>query len=271
MSFQKLSEALAQFEGDTGARVALTARFAEDSKPIFSWRGSERFDAASVMKIPVMAEVFRLIHLGQLRWEQPVVVDSLFHSIADDSPFSVEDEGNLRPHIGGTVSLGMLVREMIILSDNLATNLILRLTGTPRVTRLLRDYDAVDCYVLRHLMDVEASKLGIKNRLTTDGMTSFILAIATNQFPWGDACSKMQEILEAQHYREMIPAGLPASWRCGNKTGWEVDHAHDCAYIYLPDDRVLGVTLLSDQLPPHIKGGSFAPALIRELIRALGY
>jgi beta-lactamase class A len=271
MNFLGLSDALARFEGDTGARVALTARFAEEEASVFSWRGRELFDAASVMKVPVMAEVFRLKHLGQLQWEQPVLVDSLFHSIADDSCFGVEDEGNLRPHIGRTVSLGMLVREMIILSDNLATNLILRLIGTARVTRLLRDYGASDCYVLRHLMDVEASKLGIKNRLTTEGMTNFILAIATNQFLWGDACLKMQEILENQHYREMIPRGLPAPWRCGNKTGWEVDHAHDCAYIFLPDSRVLGVTILSDQLPPHIKGGTFAPALIRELIRALGY
>ena len=42
----------------------------------------------------------------------------------------------------------------------------------------------------------------------------------------------MLAVLERQHFRENIPAGLPAGTRVANKTGWITSHNHDAAIVF---------------------------------------
>jgi len=228
----------------------------------FSWRAKEPFLAASTMKVPVMMEVFRLAEQGRLDLSHRVTIDPLFRSIADHSPFVVEGARELQPRVGGEATLLELVEQMIVLSDNLATNLLLARTGTAPVTALIRSLGVEDCHVLRHLMDENAARLGIANTVTAEGLNRLMEAIATGRAASPSSCREMIRILLAQQYRDMIPAGIPPSVPVANKTGWEDDMAHDTAIVFAPAGNYY-LTILSDHLPLHVKGNAFAPELSR--------
>jgi len=48
--------------------------------------------AASLMKVPVMIEVFRRIDRGELKLDDPILVRNSFLSLADGSPYSLQLE-----------------------------------------------------------------------------------------------------------------------------------------------------------------------------------
>ena len=89
------------------------------------FRGAEPFEAASVIKLPVLVELFRQLEAGEAREEEP---------------FSVREEEKLPScgalnylHTGVTVNLMDLGVLMIILSDNTATNLLIRRLGMEKI------------------------------------------------------------------------------------------------------------------------------------------
>jgi beta-lactamase class A len=58
----------------------------------------------------------------------------------------------------------------------------------------------------------------------------------------------MVNILLEQHFREIIPAGLPANIMVAHKTGSISGVQHDSGIIFLPDGRKYVLVLLSKNL-----------------------
>jgi beta-lactamase class A len=56
--------------------------------------------------------------------------------------------------------------------------------------------------------------------------------VATGEAFSAESRSAMLGILERQHFRENIPAGLPPGTRVANKTGWITAHNHDAAVVF---------------------------------------
>ena len=63
-----------------------------------------------------------------------------------------------------------------------------------------------------------------------------MLAIAEGRAVSASADSQMVEILAAQEFNSMIPAGLPDGTKVAHKTGSITRIHHDAAIVY-PDDR----------------------------------
>src|SRR5262249_42500641 len=84
------------------------------------------FHAASTMKVPVMMEVFRQVGEGKLSLDEQVPVKNDFLSIVDQSHYALspddDSDQSLYKKVGGTDSVRDLIRLMITVSSNLATN-----------------------------------------------------------------------------------------------------------------------------------------------------
>ena len=194
--------------------------------------------AASTMKVPVMMEVFREVERGRFTLDGAVPVTNRFRSIVGDSAYqlSPEDDSELTLYdrVGGTVPLRELVRLMIVRSSNLALNTLVDLVPATQVMTTMERIGAGDMHVLRGVEDIPAFNRGLNNTTTARALARVMAAVARCTVNSAASCAAMTEILTAQEFNGMIPAGLPAGTRVAHKTGSITGIQHDAAIVYPP-------------------------------------
>ncbi|MCB1044641.1 MAG: serine hydrolase [Acidobacteria bacterium] len=195
--------------------------------------------AASTMKVPVMMTLFHKAELGELDLQQTVRVRNQFTSIVDGSTFTLDDDPDdpMFEKLGHDVPLVELIGPMIIYSSNLATNLLIEIADPKEIMALMTEIGCTDIKVRRGVFDIKAYELHLNNECHAADMMRVMEACArSTRFSEGSK-QAMLRILAQQHYRDMIPAGIPedAGVVIANKTGSISTVQHDAAYIELPD------------------------------------
>jgi len=201
-----------------------------------------RFHAASTMKVPVMIQLFQDRDAGRLSLDDSIPVTNIFRSIMDTSTYELDkaddSDSTLSARVGGKASIRELVELMETVSSNLATNLLIGRVGAPQADATAHRLGADSIVVLRGVEDGKAYRAGRNNTTTARDLGVLMDAIAQNRAASPAACREMLEILGRQHFKEGIPAGLPADVRVYHKTGWigKVVY-HDAAIVELPGGR----------------------------------
>jgi beta-lactamase class A len=210
---------------------------------------NERFHAASTMKTPVMIEVFRQAHQGRFSLEDSIVIKNEFRSIVDGSSFSLDSaddsEKELYSLIGQKKKIRDLVYDMIIVSSNLATNLVIELVDAKHVTKTMRVMGAKNIEVLRGVEDTKAFEKGLINSTTAYDLLVIFEQIAKKEMIYPEASEAMINILLDQKFNEIIPAKLPKEVKVAHKTGNVTGVNHDSGIVFLPDGRKYVLVLLS--------------------------
>ena len=201
-----------------------------------------RFHAASTMKVPVMIQLFRDRDAHRLSLDDSISVTNTFQSIVDTSTYQLDkaddSDSTLYARVGGKASIRELVELMETVSSNLATNILIGRIGASRANATAHRLGADSILVLRGVEDGKAYRAGRNNTTTARDLGVLMTAIALNRAASPAACREMLEILGRQHFKEGIPAGLPARVRVYHKTGWvgKVVY-HDAAIVELPGGR----------------------------------
>lgn len=215
----------------------------------FSVNDRERFHAASTMKVPVMMAFFEAIDNGSLRLDEPIPVRNEFHSIMDDSVYTLDPKEDGDPDlyqaVGQARPLEELIRRMIVRSSNLATNLLIERIGAPTVMDLMRRIEAMDIRVLRGVEDQKAYDAGMNNVTTANDVRIVLKAIADGTTFSPSSSERMIGILKAQEFNEKIPAGLPAGTPVAHKTGDITGIHHDAAIVFPPGERPYVLVVLT--------------------------
>ncbi len=209
----------------------------------------ESFHAASTMKVPVLIEIYRQAALGRLALSDSVVLKNEFTSIADSSLFHLspddDSEQELYQHIGEKRTIHELAYQMITVSSNLATNLLIDKVNPRNITAALQELGAADIHVLRGVEDNAAYQRGMNNTVTAYGLLTIFEKMANRTLVSPAASTAMIRILLDQHYNEIIPARLPADIQVAHKTGWIKGINHDAGIVFLPDNKKYVLVLLS--------------------------
>jgi len=196
-----------------------------------------RVHAASTMKVPVMIQVFRDVEAGQLSMDERLMVTNDFRSLADSSPYRLDraddSDSSLYTKVGRPVSVRDLVRLMITVSSNLATNTLIERVGAARVMATLHALGIDSVAVLRGVEDGVAYRAGINNTLTARGLGQVFAAIADGRAADPTSCARMMDVLLDQRFNEGIPAGLPPGTRVAHKTGELTGHHHDGGIVFV--------------------------------------
>ncbi len=207
------------------------------------------FYAASTMKVAVLVDVFRRHDAGVADVDSLVTVATMFRSGVDGSSFAIdpdEVDAELSARVGDQVSIRYLAERMITVSSNDATNLLLQLSGFEGIAVLLKDLGAHRTVVQRLLDDGRARAAGRDNRVTPADLSRLMTAIAGGVAASPRSCAEMVAILERQHYRDEIPAALPAGTRVANKTGWVTGILHDTALVWPRDAAPYCLTVCTE-------------------------
>ncbi|MCS6974087.1 MAG: class A beta-lactamase-related serine hydrolase [Cyclobacteriaceae bacterium] len=213
---------------------------------------NEVFHAASTMKTPVMIEVYKQAAEGRWKLTDSVPVINTFTSIADGSTFSLnpedDSEKELYKMIGKKRTVYDLVYDMIIVSSNLATNIVIEYVDAKKVTQTMRELGAPAILVLRGVEDNKAYQLGMNNTTTAYDLMVIFEKIATGEAVNPEASAAMIKILLDQRFNEIIPALLPKEVKVAHKTGMITGVHHDSGIVMLPDGRKYVLVLLSKNL-----------------------
>jgi beta-lactamase class A len=229
----------------------------------------ELFHAASTMKTPVMVEVYKQVAQGKFSLKDSVLIKNEFVSIFDGSTFSispaVDSDTLLYKEFGNKRTVYSLMYDMIIVSSNLATNLIIELVDAKNVTNTLRSIGAMDIQVLRGVEDTKAFEAGMNNQVTAYDLMLLFEKIDKEELVNSEASMAMMDILLHQQFNEIIPAMLPKEVKVAHKTGSITGVQHDSGIVFLPDGKKYVLVLLSKELKDE-DAGMKAMATVSKMI-----
>ncbi|NOZ62790.1 MAG: serine hydrolase [Calditrichaeota bacterium] len=213
--------------------------------------------AASTMKTPVMIEVFKQAQEGRLRLTDSIEVKNEFRSIVDGSKFSlseIDDSDDIvYRHLNKKMTIRDLVYQMITVSSNFATNLLIDLVGAENVSATMHSIGAKNIQVLRGVEDLEAFRAGLNN--TTDAYDMYLIMkkIALKEVVSPEACDEMIAILVDQRFKDKIPRYLPSTIRVAHKTGWITGIDHDAAIVYLTPEHPYILVVMTKGIKNHVQ------------------
>lgn len=214
--------------------------------------------AASTVKVLVMITVLRGVEAGRFRLDTEIELP--VHRAGGS--------GVLRELHGVTaMQVGDLLRLMIVVSDNAATNALLDLVGFGAVGECGDELGATGTVVMRRLMDVHAPG---RNVTTALDQAWVLDRLARGRALGRDGTEFALGVLARQQVRDRLPALLPDGSRCWNKTGEVRGLRHDVGLIGDRRPRVVIAVLvdgLTDERSHAAHGGGPACDFIAQLGR----
>jgi beta-lactamase class A len=224
---EHIAAVAARFPGELGV-------FAKDLRTdqTVEWNADGRFPTASVIKIAVLVEAFEQIARGRL---QPAA------SIRVREAAKVGGSGVVRElHDGAELTVRDLLRLMIVLSDNTATNMLLEHVGVANVNARMAAYGLRETKIFRPTFGRIAETDADLEREFGLGMSTpreaaaLMERVATGRAVSPDASKEMVEILAGQRDRQMIARRLPLGQPglvVANKTGTDEEKRPDASGV----------------------------------------
>lgn len=197
----------------------------------------EIFPTASIIKLPVLVELFRSIEKNQL-------------TIYDEMPlteyYRTEGSGSLQFKAENSkYSIDTLARMMITESDNSATNMLMaRLGSMTDINSAIREWGLKHTYVQTWLPD-----LGGTNHSTARDMAEILYNIDNPQFLSTSSREKIFDYMGHVHNNRLIAAGLPAGATFLHKTGDIGKMLGDAGIVFAPNGKKYIVVIFAHR--PH--------------------
>jgi len=256
-----------EFEQEQGAFALAFKDLSTGEELLINARDS--FHAASTMKTPVLIELYRQAEAGIFDLSDSILVKNEFFSIVDSSIYNLsvgdDSESELYTRVGAKRTIADLAYDMIIVSSNLATNILIGLVDARKVTQTMRELGASDIQVLRGVEDIKAYEQGLSNSTTAYDLMVIYEKLALGEAVSPEASEEMIDILFDQKFNEIIPARLPDEVKVAHKTGSITGVHHDSGIVFLPDGRKYVLVLLSKELGD-FDSGTERMAKVSELV-----
>ncbi|HWQ55900.1 MAG TPA: DUF6454 family protein [Bryobacteraceae bacterium] len=239
-----------------------------DTGQAFGIRQDRRVRTASTIKLPIMAAVFSAVAQGKVRWEDVSVLRE-----AD----KVAGSGVLQELSDGTrLTLRDLVRLMIVVSDNTATNLVLDRVPADFVNAEMAAIGLRDTRVLRKVLvtgtpsgqsreglmpEFQRFGLGVS---TPREMAVLLERIERDEVVSPEASREMLAILRRQQFKDGIGRRLPDS-DVASKSGSLNRLRSDVGLVYSRGGRIALAITVDDMLRTDYSPENAGTVLISEL------
>lgn len=158
----------------------------------------EKFETASTIKLFILASLFERIEKGEL---------SLSDMLEYKQEHVIDGSGVLSSmEVGTKLSVRNVATLMIIVSDNIATNMLIDFLGVGQINDCIQRLGCGDT-ILHNRIDFEKySKLGTS---TPEDYARMWVRMAQGKLISAKASEQMLEICRQQHYNTMLTKNLP--------------------------------------------------------------
>lgn len=158
----------------------------------------EKFETASTIKVYILAALFDAIGQGKA---------SLKDMLTCEERFWIDGSGILGSlEVGTTLSVKNVATLMIIVSDNIATNMLIDYLGIDNINACIQKLGCKDT-VLHNVLDF--AKYHQLGTTTPRDYASMFVRIQNRTLVSPEASEQMWQILSQQHYNSMIVRSLP--------------------------------------------------------------
>ncbi len=196
------------------------------------------FATASIIKIPILIDVFKSIEAGQMSLDDKIPLTEYYRTEgsgslqfkARDSEYTIDELANI----------------MITESDNSATNMLMAKVGSMTdVNQSIRDWGLKNTYVQTWLPD-----LGGTNRTTAMDMATMLYNIDENdEFLSEESRHRILNYMGHVHNNRLIHAGLGEGSVFLHKTGDIGSMLGDAGIVIAPNGKKYLVVILANR--PH--------------------
>lgn len=157
----------------------------------------EKFETASTIKVYILAALFDAIGQGKA---------SLKDMLTCEERFWIDGSGILGSlEVGTTLSVKNVATLMIIVSDNIATNMLIDYLGIDNINACIQKLGCKDT-VLHNVLDF--AKYHQLGTTTPRDYASMFVRIQNRTLVSPEASEQMWQILSQQHYNSMIVKSL---------------------------------------------------------------
>ena len=185
----------------------------------------EEFPTASMIKIPILFQLFRRVELGLVNLSEKMTLTDYFVT---------GGSGKLqyRP-VGSTFRIYNLAQLMVQESDNTATNMLLSTVGgVDDLNRVLRLWGFSNTHMSNWLPDLDGT-----NVATPMDFGTMLFNIDNTNFLSLKSRAAIVDIMSHVKNRHLIQAGLPDNVQFIHKTGDIGNMLGDAGIVILPDGR----------------------------------
>jgi beta-lactamase class A len=209
--------------------------------------------AASTIKLPVMVAVFEALAAGHFDLNRRVLLE------AQDKDYG---SGDLCDALNGTTyAVSDLLDKMIDVSDNTATNMLIRLVGRRTINV---EMDSLGLLRTRLLGDVRTDGWSIRSTLRTSpaDLAHLLTLMAKGELVDEWSSNEMIAILEADRINTLLPQPLPPDIPIAHKTGSFFDTLNDAGIVYAGSSPYV-IAVMTTALPSQDLGRSFIRRISR--------
>jgi beta-lactamase class A len=238
-----------------GRNPGLTASaflFDLDTRAYLDFNGTATLPSASIIKVPVLVALLQDVDAGKVRLDEPLTLE------ASDL---AEGSGDMQYQPAGTqYSVLETATKMIIISDNSATNMLIkRLGGASALNQRFQSWGLGATAIRNPLPDLDGT-----NTTSPEDMAKLLAAVTQGDLlSWGSR-DRLLEIMRRTETNTLLPAGIGGGATIAHKTGDIGALVGDVGVIDMPNGRRY-IAAVMVQRPTNDER---AQELIREISRA---
>jgi beta-lactamase class A len=247
-------------EAGPGAEVGVAARLIGGGR--FWGRDADKlFPAASTIKVPILIALARAVDAGRLGMDDRLRIQP--QDIAGGTGVLAWMQPDLQLRVRDFAYL------MIAVSDNTATNVILRAVGLDRVGQTIGDLGMRQTGWVHYFLGRSPEPGQPYNYTSASDLVLALTAIATGKAASPAGCEEMRALLALQQDRDRLARDLPPDVAFGGKSGTLDGIIHDCGLIDTPVGMLAIAALtwnIADRYQAEATIGAIGRALVDEVM-----
>jgi beta-lactamase class A len=197
--------------------------------------GRRVFPAASLYKLPVLAEVVRQVRLRRLSLDQSMVV-SRSHWVAGS--------GVLQARVGQSLTVRELLTLLVVESDNIAAMMLIDLAGLENVNQTAQAIGLRSTRLLDHR--AASGNNGLGPYVTSPADMGLLLeTIASGKLVDAVGSEEALQLLERKQSSGWLGDGLPWWAKIAHKWGEVPGARHDAGIVFTPRSHYVIVVMTS--------------------------
>jgi beta-lactamase class A len=225
-----------------------------------SVNANAQMPAASTIKIPVMVEVFKRLEHGDFDLNRKVTLQ------ASDRDWGSGDLCDAPA--GSKYTVSRLLTLMITVSDNTATNMLIRLVHRGAINEEMAGLGLTQTSLHDYIRSEGPIRYALRS--SANDMVRLMTAMARFQLIDEWSSREMIAIMSGQHHNGLIPVPLPKGTTIAHKTGELHDTLNDVGVVYL-NSEPYAIAVMATNLSTLDAGYSFIQGVSRiayhELVR----
>lgn len=220
-AYPKIKPAIYVWDYDTGKYVNIN--------------GDKIYSAASIIKIPVLVQMFKLIEDNHFILSDKMALTNYYRA---------SGSGNIQyAQTGNEYTLDTLAKLMIQDSDNTATNMLIAKVGSmTSVNEAIRRWGLKNTYVKTWLPDLSGT-----NYTTAKDMTTILYNLDNPSFLNINSREYIIDYMSKVKNNRLIHAGLGKDALFVHKTGDIGKMLGDAGIVYMPNNKKYTVVILAER------------------------